>query len=439
MSQLFIPVEQLPLHTELIKNLDKKLRDYAVTAVISLKNQSVTWIGGNIHNLNLITCKLEKGHGLKNATFAIPGDFYIQAVKSVISTQKRNVSFPSTELIFMLEYKKGTYARLTHKAPIRVVNPLNPSYTPLRKCETLSPVKEHLEYLQANTQRKYHRLSQSDIYQICYLNETLHQFDYVQLNADTREIRVQRAGKLEISPLPNNIHLPTTLILNRAILDEIKKSLYKTDVKEVLFALEEESITISTPGKTTTQSIAGLSEFISRIPDKDTKEVTLIVDNICLDAEIAALRNYLKQRKKNEGFIFIHNNELMVLNEIKKPDVIAGLDLSRQIFVKHISSKEAHLYRFHPQDLIDVKSADERNMKQVKLCITKNSKNERFMEFYHSTNDALPYTKIPVESGQSEIEIALLMKQDYLAITKHKSHSYQPEQKQLDLVSFDDI
>jgi hypothetical protein len=439
MTKLITPTEQLSSLIAMAEILDKKHRDYAVTVVISPEQQSITWIGGNMPNFNLMIFPLEKGHGLKQASFAIPGDFFCQAVNSVTSPKKESGNLSFTTLTFTLDYKNGNYARVKHVEPIRVFNVLNETHPPLRKCETLSAISDHLEYLQANTQRAYHRISMSDINQICFLDATLHSFEYLQLNADTRDIRIQRAGKITTSPLPDRLNLPMTLVFNPATLDEIKRLLRQTDAKEMCFAMEGESITISTPEKTTTKSIAGLNEFISRIQEKTIIEATLIVDIICLEDEIDAQRKYGNEKKRNECYLFIHNNELMILNEIKKPDDFSGIDLSRKVFVKSLISNDVYLYRFHPQDLIDARIAGMRSMKQVKLVITKNSKNDRYIEFYASSNEKLPYAKIPVESEEGNIETAILLKQDYSILTKDIGDQLMPEQRQIDFIGFDGV
>ncbi len=416
MTKLIIPTEQLESFQAMAAILDKKQRDYGVTVIISLEQKSITWIGGNAPNLNRMTQPLEKGHGLKQATFALAGDFFCQAINSVSRQDKKGGKHSFEPLVLTLDYKNGNYVSVTHVETPRILNATNETYPPLRKFETLSVFTEHLDYLQANEQRACHSVSVAGMSQICDFSDTHMPFDYLQLNAETRDIKIQQAGELKVQKLPDNLKLPIQLAFNPATLDALKRLLSNTNAAEIFLAMEGESITISTPEQTVTKSIAGLNDFYNRTPEKTVAEATLIVDITCLKAEIDAQRRYREEKKKNECYMLFHNNQLLIFNGM------TGNNLSRMVFVKDLRIDETRLYRFRPKDVIDAKIANMLSLKQVKLVITKNSKGECHMEFYSSAQESVSYIKIPVESEDGSIEAAMEVKQDYLERAKDDSH-----------------
>jgi hypothetical protein len=416
MTNFIIPIEQLESFQVMAAILDKKQRDYAVTVIISIQQKSITWIGGNAHNFNLMVFPLEKGHGLKNASFAIPGDFLCQALHSVCYRGKEGKKQNVEPLVLTLDYKNGNYVSVTHVERTRILNASNKTFPPLRKFQTLTSVDAHIEYLRANEQRTYHRVSVADIKQSCIFSNTKLPFEYLQLDAEEKRVKIQRQGKVDADKLPDNIKLPVTITFTPEVLDELERLVNGTEAEEVHLSNEGESITITTPEQTVTKSIAGLKEFINREPEKMTYEATLIVDILCLKAEIDAQRSYQEAKKNNECYMLFHCNELLIFN------AMTGNSLSRMVYVRFLSSDVTRLYRFHPTDLINVRIADILSMKQVKLVISKNSKGQSYMEFYCGTQESLPYAKIPVESEDGSIEGAIKLKQDYLEKVKDDSH-----------------
>ena len=438
MNELVIPHTLFRSFEAISKQLQAKKADYGVSVFISPKDATVTWVGGSNPNYSLIVQPIEKGHGLKQAKFYIPGDFFKHSLKSVIAFNRKSTGSLLLPLIFELEYKNGKYINATHvEIPDISIPSLNPIYPSCRKFDLVAAFKKHVEYIDTLPQRAVVEFSIADLDKLDMNVNPLGNFEYLQLESNSHNLRFQRGGNVGIETLSSNIPLPVTLTINNETYQQLRHICQETQSQTVAIAQEGELITIRSPEKTVTRSIAGLTAFIETQQNQSTIEVTLIADIQSFKGEIESHADYKSEKKADQCYFLIDDNKIYMSS------TISADGLSKAVYAKSIKSEQTRLYRFHPKELINTHINDLISMAQVKICIVINENHERFFEFYSSTKEgSLPYVQIPVEtidtsvSNINKIKNGCITKtvQEILETIQQENGSAQNEQ--LELIGF---
>ena len=406
MNELFIPTEKIKLFINMASRLDHRQQDYCFSVFIDAKANTVTWVGGCAPNYSQLITKLEKGHGLKSAEFALAGDLINHSLKPIKDMAKYDQPVDLPSLMYKLSYDKGGYTKATYtEQPFTKGKIKDPTYPLYRRFVNLPVHQSHVEYLQANTQRAFCEVPTTELIPIIQEMSTLLPFEFIQIDSDKKEMRIQRTEQVEERLLPDNMMLPISLVLTPESIETINQLCTQTDTLSI--STEGESITIANAEHTVTCSLAGVEDFYARQPERPDVELKFVVDFLSFKEEIRDHCTYRAIKKKNECMLLIDNNELFVTT------IHAGDELARQVFVKELESHKTRLYRFHLRDLNQTKVLDITTSHQMKLAITKNKQGDRQLEFYRDFSERLPYASIPVEAEQGNIKNVLALKEDY--------------------------
>ncbi len=394
MNELVIPHTLFRSFEAISKQLQAKKADYGVSVFISPKDATVTWVGGSNPNYSLIVQPLEKGHGLKQAKFYIPGDFFKHSLKSVIAFNRKHRAPQFLPLIFELEYKNGKYIKATHvEVPDIAMQPLNPIYPSCRKFHLLAACIKHIDYIKTLPKRAVVEFSIADLDKLDMNVTRLGNFEYLQLEPNSHNLRFQRGGNIGIETVLSKMSVPATLTINNETYQQLRQICQETQAATVKIAQEGELITIYSPEKTVTRSIAGLTAFIETQQNHSTIEVTLIADIQSFKNEIESHADYKDAKKADQCYFLIDDSKIYMSSTLSDDG------LSKAVYAKSIKSEQTRLYRFHPKELIKTHINDLTSMDQVKICIVINKNHERFFEFYSSTKEGiLPYVQIPIEA-----------------------------------------
>jgi hypothetical protein len=367
--------------------LDHRQNDYCMSVFIDEKANTVTWVGGCAPNYSQLITKLEKGHGLKSAEFALPGDLINHSVKAIKDLARCNHQADLSPLVYKLSYENRCYTKATYTEDPVPTADLNPI---LREMAVLLP------------------------------------FEFIQIDNDKNEMRIQRTEQVEERVLPDNMTLPISLVLNPESINTMSMLCTHTDTLSI--SMEGETITIANAEHTVTCSLAGVEDFYARQPERPDIELKFVVDFISFKEEIRDHCSYRAIKKKNECMLLIDNNELFIAT------IHDGDELARQIYVKELKSEQTLLYRFHLRDLTQTKIMDITTSHQMKLSITKNKQGDRQLEFYRDFSERLPYASIPVEADHASIKKVLALKKDYQK--EKQQHNGPSNDDQTDLFGF---
>jgi hypothetical protein len=427
MKELTVPAAQTRFFEIMASRLDHRQNDYCMSVFIDEKANTVTWVGGCAPNYSQLITKLEKGHGLKSAEFALPGDLINHSVKAIKDLARCNHQADLSPLVYKLSYENRCYTKATYTVdPSFKVKMQDPTYPLFRRFVNLPVHQSHVEYLQANTQRAFYPVPTADLNPILREMAVLLPFEFIQIDNDKNEMRIQRTEQVEERVLPDNMTLPISLVLNPESINTMSMLCTHTDTLSI--SMEGETITIANAEHTVTCSLAGVEDFYARQPERPDIELKFVVDFISFKEEIRDHCSYRAIKKKNECMLLIDNNELFIAT------IHDGDELARQIYVKELKSEQTLLYRFHLRDLTQTKIMDITTSHQMKLSITKNKQGDRQLEFYRDFSERLPYASIPVEADHASIKKVLALKKDYQK--EKQQHNGPSNDDQTDLFGF---
>jgi hypothetical protein len=432
-NELITPSTQLSSLEEIVEQLQAKKSDYRVSVFISPKEGTVSWIGGSAPNYTYIVHPMVQGHGLKESAFSIGGDFFEETLKSLLRFNTASNQYQPLPLTYLLKYHSGNYIQATHVAMSMnsgIGNMSNPTYPYFREFSLSAPLKKHIEYIEAIHKHAAVNFTVTDLNVLDIYIKQLGKYEYLQIDPDTHQARIQREGIVSITPLPSNITLPTSLTVNNETYKQLCLISQETQSPTVAIAQEGESITLISSEKTLTRSIAGLHNFHQSFPDNTINEVSFIADIKSFINVIKSFRNITQIRTEDEGAMLIHDNELFIC--AMNPNDQEG----KVVYAKEIKCTNPLLYRFHLKELLQSNINELQPLKQVMLAISNNEKNECFLEFYTSTKPGLlPYTRIQVEVDVENIPRALKCKGNYKNITKDSDNLLVLKDSKFDMFS----
>lgn len=419
-----IPAEKRSLITTLCQHIDTHYDDSAVSIIVNKQSQSLTLVSGREPLYAQCTFILDEGStSLKDKQFAIDGSFAKQLLHY----------FPDVNEPMCLNLESSasgvTYLELLDKSPLSQ-GPL--SKAALRRCLCHEVVTEHVTYLEDNRHRPTTTTSKAVIERILHEAEEHLPFEFMELNKEQQHLRIQRNGEVEDKSLPLDMKLPLSIVLTAESTEQMTKLCRMTSSNEIEIAQQGEAVTFKTPECTLTCSLAGIEAFYQKKPDPITPLNYFVVDVYAFKDEIRhCLKEYGKIKQSNDALLYLGEDEaaICVLTE--------PYEFVHPIHVHDVGqSTHSHggsLFRFAPRDLLKSKIKDLTNAKKTKLVLFETSRGELNLGMYYTTEDQLPFDRIPIEKDNRNLSKVLKM---MAKVIDAQHEQPQKMEKQQDLFGF---
>ncbi|WP_088212886.1 hypothetical protein [Shewanella sp. Shew256] len=404
MSKILIPKIKSPLFINMINALDKHHSDACISVFIDSDNSRMLLIGGAPGQYGQIEIPLEKGHGLKNAEFSIPFDFFM-----CMKEQQQEFNTLANQYIFELRYKNGKYINIEYCLLLRDDKKIDDSiHFPMSRFELDAAHENHIQYQVANTQRAYHELNRRSIVDIINSTNSLIPFDFVEFRKNEKEIRFQKNGEVTTKRLQDNIDLPHTLPLTEAASQTLKTLYMNSETGSIAFSLEGELLTFKTDQHTQSISLEGIEQFHRKI----AQESRLLLEFASNLYDFKQLNNMILKetsvRSLNTAMLLFDSNRLFSCMLPGRREFI------REVSVKHLHNHNALLFSYSPRTLKDMKLKIFAKGGEIRITLTQNQNGELKLNFFDKPEDMSPFDSLNLVSEQSQLAAYQKLKNEYL-------------------------
>lgn len=392
--KIIIPKEKKQLLKNTTINIDTRYADSLATVLINKKERSLTLVTGQKPLFAHCVLILDKSStNLKDTQFSIDGSYAKQLSHYFASEQ-------DIELSFQASSASSSFIELIQTGS-------KDGEATLRRCECSDASEEHLNYLKDNKQLPTTIVSKAAIERIVFESTEHMPFEFCEIDKEQQRIRVQRDGKVEDKHLPNDIKLPISMVMTPEITQQLTDLCDNTSGNEIEIAQQGELLTFKAGEGAVTCSVAELSEFHSKVPEK-----TQTLQDVELD--FYAFKAELKHCFKAYGVIKKANDALLYLSDKKAAIAVftEPYKFVHPITVSNIGSKKGNvssLFRFSPKDLLNIKIKDLIGARSTRLEIIKHDNGELKLGVYYSKEDKLPYCSIPIEKDESQLPHVLAL------------------------------
>ncbi|MGL4613196.1 MAG: hypothetical protein ACRCVV_04695 [Shewanella sp.] len=423
MSKLLIPESKSPLFINMISSLDKRHSDACISVFIDSDCSRMLLIGGAPAQYGQIEIPLEKGHGLKNAEFSIPYDFFM-----CMKEQQQEFKTLPNQYIFELRYKNGKYINIEYCLLFKDDKNINNSiYYPMSRFELDDAHKNHIQYQVANTRRSYHELNRRSIVDILNLTNSISPFDFVEFRKNEKEFRFQKNSEVITKRLQDNIDLPHTLPLSEAASQTLKTLYMNSETGSISFCLEGELLTFKTDQHTQSISLEGIGQFHRKI----THDSTLLLEFASNLYDFKQLNNMILKetsvRSLNTAMLLFDNKRLFSCMLPGRREFI------REVSVKHLHTHDALLFSYSPSTLKDMKLKIFAKGGEIRITLTQNQTGELKLNFFDKPEDFAPFDSLSLVSEQSQLTAYLKLKNEYLNTYDDRYILLPSRQGELDL------
>lgn len=404
MAKLVIPTAKTLIFLSIIDALDKRHTDACISLFIDNDNNKVTIVGGSPGEYAQIDIELEKGHGLKNAEFSIPYDFFM-----CIEEQKKEFHALSNLHIFQLNYESGKYINIEYCLLLKEDKKIDESiHFPMSRFDLDPPHKNHIKYRKANTQRAYHEIEKRSIVDIINSANTLIPYDFVEFRKDEKEIRYQKNGEVTTKLLQDNINLPCTLPLTESAAKTLTSLYNSSGSDKVEFNLEGELLTFKTSQHTQSLNLTGLNQFHKKAPLNESLLLELSSNMFDLKQLNRMVLKETSVRKLNTAMLLFTENRLFACI------LPSGREFIREVGINHLKNNGALLFSYSPRTLNSINLKINENGGEMRITLTKNQNGELKLNFYNKPEDRLPFDSLNLISEQSQLADYLKLKKVYL-------------------------
>lgn len=397
------------------ENIDTRYADNSATVLINKKERALTLVTGQKPLFAHCVLKLDKrSTGLKDTHFSIDGSYAKQLSHYFASEQ-------DIELSFQASSAGSSFIELIQTGSKN-------GQAILRRCKCSDASEEHLTYLKDNAQLPTATISKAAIERIVFESTEHMPFEFCEMDKEQQRIRIQRDGKVEDKHLPNDIKLPISMVMTPEITQQLTDLCDNTGGNEIEIAQQGELLTFKTGEGAVTCSVAGLSEFHSKVPEKTQTLQDVELDFYVLKAELQhCFKAYGVIKKANDALLYLSDKKAAIA-------VFTGpYKFVHPITVSNIGSKKdnvSSLFRFSPKDLLNIKIKDLIGARSTRLEIIKHENGELKLEVYYSKEDKLPYCSIPIEKDESQLPKVLTMLESLenkQTTTQHKKPNVQED------------
>lgn len=410
---------------QLLKNttihIDTSYSDSLATVLINKNERSLTLITGQKPLFAYCVFILDKDStNLKDKQFSIDGSYIKQLPHYFASEQ-------DIELSFQTSSAGSSFIEL-----IQVDHKDNEAT--LRRCECKDAFKEHITYLKKSNQLQTTTVSKAVIERAIFESAGHMPYEFIELDSDKRHIRIQRDGKVEEKYLPKDIKLPISIVMTQKITHKLIDFCTAISGNEIEIAQQGELLTFKAGESSITSSLAGLSEFYTKAPEK-AKTLRYV------ELNFYEFKAELSHCFKEYGVIKKANNALLYLSDKKAAIAVftEPYKFFHTITVSKIDNKKDNansLFRFSPKDLLNIKIKDLIAAKSTRLEIIEYSNGEIKLGVYYTLEDKLPCLSIPIEKDESQLPKVLTMLESLEK--KQTTTQYKKQEVQDDLFNFDE-
>ncbi|WP_133406262.1 hypothetical protein [Parashewanella tropica] len=403
---LTIPSQFIDAFKHLVSSLDPKaIDDYCISVIIDAEKKSILFVGGVSPNYTQLTIPMNDSPPLRSCQFAFPGEFCRLAITVLELKETEPTLQRYAPILLNLTLSKGKYTQVQQTPTFLPNHPdeKQSDYPAFRRF-ALSAVQEaHTSYVNNNDNKAFHPISKTMLQHMIQEANGHLPFDYIEMNSETSELKIQRNGQLQHTALAKHIKPPISTVINPQALDNIKM-ISECDSNNIEINLEGEVLTIRNDEQTISQSLGDVAAFYELAPPQKSTLLVGFIDFFYFKKELTDHKKYPSLKKENLCHLLIDEGEMFMLSICK------GHEFAQQIPVQHLKQTYQGLFTFHPKDLERTTLKGLAEAHEMKVAISQFENGEYDLEFFSEHQQDLPYTSIPLTNKQDDIEQYLKLK-----------------------------
>lgn len=396
------------------------------TVSIIVEGEEVGYlIGGPTDFLSMVKLPLNPNWRLKKGAWSLSANnfksWWVDAIKYPLL---------NPEIILKVKYNKG------HELPSFIGRTGDESQITFQAKES---TEEHLKFLEQHKDR-----DKNEIYQLLpidFAKQFSKQGDNhpssakFEINAKKRTTHIEIDNNITIKniPLPEDLVLTQSILLNKESMLRLKRVCEHTDATAIHCCIDDERAIFSNGIFITTSSLASLRECPSKRVTPDKTEVKIIIP-------INDLMNTIKSYKSNPS-IKKHNEVLLYIDKHKVMLACITKDITRIEFIhgRSILCNQPKLYRIVLSQLSNIDLKGITGIQTIKIEVFVNTQGQLELGFYKTEKDTTPYTSITgIQSAQADIAIVQKLKSEFEDESK-QHNGIENNNFEGDLFDFDDV
>ncbi|QYJ79937.1 hypothetical protein [Shewanella acanthi] len=420
--KLIIPALKRSVLETVLNNIDTSYPTAVLSFIIDKKAKTATIISGLAPQFAQCVISIDpESSELKDTQFAIDGCFG----KQLLQYDSR----PDKNVLLDIEMVTATEAKCIELVGSKSDKEITGTVA-LYRCQCQKIETQHLKYVKDCLTRSMTTVSTMSLG--LAINEACNNmpFAYIELNKDTKTIKLQRNDEIEEKAFPAHLKLAVNLVLTEAATTKLKSLCNDPSVTSIDIAQQGEELTFSTGEQTITTTISGIDAFFKQKSPPNQVIRYLIVDIYTIKNEVQQwVKHHNNIKKADEAILYIDNTSIAIFA------LNAPYEFVRRLKVHEISPLpqgfDHQAFRFRPKELLEMKIKDLTRAQQTKLEILQGSKGELKLGLYSTLENKLPTYSIAIENSDYQLPKILKL------IEKMKTTEMTtPKEEQVDLFGF---
>ncbi|QDF67629.1 hypothetical protein FJQ87_13980 [Shewanella sp. SNU WT4] len=425
--KIIIPANKRALLDAVLKRINTKYQNNAVTVIINKINGTIQFISGQFPLCSECSFPISQHLSeLKDVKLSIDGSFAKQITHYFSEGQ-------DIELKFKNIGSDPVFVELVDTTSI--ANDLA-----IRSCKCQTAQDMHITYVTDPHNPPCMTVTKTDVEQIVNAAAKNLPFEFIEFNKEKKYIRIQRQDTVEDKLLPEEITLPGTLVFTATIKEQVEQLCQITSSNQIEITQENENMIFKTPEYSLTCSLAGVQEFYRKTP-----VTSKIIKSVALN--LFTLKEELKHCVDLYPQIKTHNTVLFYLNEDNAAIVVLTdyYEFIHPMYVFKVINEEkdsGSLFTFSPRDFKDIQIENSNEPQKSRLEILKDSHGKLSLRICCWFKKTHRYYTLAIENDERELDKVKTMlndikqKQVQKKLQKQANTTSQAQKRQGELFDF---
>ncbi|WP_413282505.1 hypothetical protein [Vibrio sp. MA40-2] len=388
------------LQAQLINKSD----DFCVSFCFDFKNNQCKIVGGHAPEYSFIALDLNDDIKAVNTlgSFSLSGDVFKNWLQSAIDLQALTRDTFITLHIECHSKEPTPFIIIYDTKDVSLLNTQNQQISNIqailaracrREIKTHDPLDAHTQFIHSDSQRDYQTITKSTCQRLIHEIKPHVPFQMVEFDPDTKELKIMRDDKIDISKTNLNIDLGHSFTSPEHGVDLLEHVVKNTADNDILMRQENNRLIFKTSEQCWQMSLESLDDFKQKKADALDVLSIFTIDIDPFKKEVRAVRKYLDVRSQDIGYFVIQKEDSFLLAQVEddnhsKPILVSSLS---------IENNEQLIVQFHLKEFLDLKIINMTEMKEMKVSIYKNKRLETYMGLFDEARKQIPAQSLCVE------------------------------------------